>query len=114
MESGFAQAAQIFKSPERPSAICAGNDLLAIAAAAAASERGLRVPEDISIVGYDDIAYARLVSPSLTTVRQPGPAMGEAAAQLLLERLIGTRTEDRTLVLRPELIVRQSTRTAQQ
>lgn len=109
MESGFAQASRIFESANRPTAICAGNDLLAIAAANAATESGLEVPKDVSIVGYDDIAYARLVSPSLTTIRQPGPAMGAAAARLLLERLDGQRKEERTIVLKPELIVRRST-----
>ena len=109
MGSGFAQAARLLDVPEPPTAICAGNDLLAMAALAAATGRGLRVPQDVSIVGYDDIAYARLLSPGLTTVRQPAASMGAEAARLLLERIDRGRTEPRTIVIRPELVVRGST-----
>lgn len=108
IESGHAQATRLLESPEPPTAICAGNDLLAMAAIAAARERSLRVPDDLSVVGYDDIAYARLVSPGLTTVRQPATSMGAEAAKLLLERFVQERTEDRTIIIRPELVVRES------
>ena len=108
LESGFAQAAQLFSMAQRPTGICAGNDLLAMAVIAAANEYGLRVPEDLSVVGYDDITYARLVSPSLTTVRQSAYSMGTEAARLLMERISGRRSSDRVTVLRPEFVVRRS------
>ncbi|PAB28692.1 LacI family DNA-binding transcriptional regulator [Pseudomonas savastanoi] len=77
---------------ERPSAVLCANDLMAIGFIRRCNERGLRVPADISVTGFDDIAGAERLDPPLTTVKQPGRAMGQAAAQLLLNR-IGAGTE---------------------
>ena len=70
----------LFASPRAawPTAIVAANDLLALGVLLAARERGLRIPDDVSIVGFDDIAYAALSDPPLTTVRQPAREMGAA------------------------------------
>ncbi|WP_410013841.1 LacI family DNA-binding transcriptional regulator [Sodalis sp. C49] len=72
---------------ERPTAVLCANDLIAIGFIRRCRERGIAVPEHISVTGFDDIPAARLLSPALTTVRQPGNAMGRAAATLLLQRI---------------------------
>jgi len=92
-----------------PTAVLAGNDLIAMGVLNAASERGLRVPAELSVVGYDDIAYAAFTSPPLTTVRQPGGEMGTETARLLLSRLDGYDGDPRRVVVHPELVVRAST-----
>lgn len=107
LASGFAQMQELLDDP--PTAVCAGNDLLAMGVLKAALEDGLRVPDDLSVVGYDDIAYAAFTSPPLTTVRQPGRRMGTEAARLLLSRLGGYGGAPRRVVVHPELVVRGST-----
>jgi LacI family transcriptional regulator len=109
LESGEEQAEALFGRGERPTAVVAANDLLAMGVLAAASSRGLNVPGDISVSGYDDIAYAAFTSPPLTTVRQPARSMGEEAVRLLLARLEGEGNRPRRVVVEPELRVRTST-----
>ena len=70
--------------PDRPTAIFAGSDMQALGVMEAARERGIRVPEELSIVGYDDIPLARWLTPRLTTVHQPLRRMGEEAARLAI------------------------------
>lgn len=89
-------------------ALFAYNDLSAIGAIRAIRERGLRVPEDISVVGFDDINSAAFQNPSLTTVRQPLRRMGMIAARILVDRLNGG-DDPREVSVDPELIVREST-----
>jgi LacI family transcriptional regulator/LacI family repressor for deo operon, udp, cdd, tsx, nupC, and nupG len=89
------------------SAVVCYNDMVAIGALMACRQLGLRVPEDISIVGFDDIAFARYTVPELTTVRQPREEMGRVAMQILLSLLAGKRT--RGFVAQPVLLVRSST-----
>jgi LacI family transcriptional regulator len=94
---------------EQPSAIFAANDLVAIGAVKAAREHGLRVPEDISVIGFDDIPAAALVTPALTTIHQFQQEMGARAAQLVIERLNGDAPEGGRVVEMPyELVVRES------
>ncbi len=94
---------------QRPSAVFACNDLMAIGALRAIHESGLRVPDDISIVGFDDIELSAYTSPPLTTVAQPKDRIGALAVDMLLERVTGRRLEARKVVLPPELRVRAST-----
>ncbi|WP_243230747.1 LacI family DNA-binding transcriptional regulator [Microbacterium sp. CIAB417] len=94
---------------DRPTAVFAANDLSAIEMIRVASERGLRVPEDLSVVGFDDIPEASSHAPQLTTVRQPLPAMGAAAVRILLGMLDGGEPEH--VRMPAELIVRGSTAT---
>lgn len=95
-------------------AVFAGNDLMAIGAVRALGELGLRVPGDVSVVGYDDIHLASLVTPALTTVRQPVYGMGQAAAeQLILQIRKRERERQARVVLGVELVVRASTGPAQ-
>jgi LacI family transcriptional regulator len=90
-------------------ALFAYNDNCAIAAIRAIHEAGLRVPEDISVVGFDDIQSAAYAIPALTTVRQPLREMGEIAARTLLNRIESDQTYLPEIVIEPELVVRQST-----
>jgi LacI family transcriptional regulator len=94
--------------PEAPTAIFAANDVTAMSVIAAATARGLRVPEDVSVVGFDDIPDAALCTPPLTTIRQPLQAMGEAAMRMLLDILEGKEHEHH-IRMDVELIVRTST-----
>ncbi len=89
-------------------ALMAYNDLSAIGAIRALREHGLRVPQDVSVVGFDDIASAAFQNPSLTTVRQPLRRMGMAAARILLDRLDGG-ADPGEVVVEPDLVVREST-----
>jgi DNA-binding LacI/PurR family transcriptional regulator len=90
-------------------AIFAYNDISAIGAIRAIQEHGLRVPQDISVLGFDDIPGAAFHSPSLTTVRQPLNRMGEVAAQSLLDRIEGNKEYPSEIAIEPELVVREST-----
>jgi DNA-binding LacI/PurR family transcriptional regulator len=95
---------------KRPfTALFAYNDISAIGAIHAIQEAGLRVPEDISVVGLDDIEIAVHYTPSLTTVRQPLQKMGEVAARALIEQLEGNSRESQDILVEPELVVRKST-----
>ncbi|WP_211716278.1 LacI family DNA-binding transcriptional regulator [Nocardiopsis sp. MG754419] len=93
-----------------PQALVCGNDLMAVGALDAIRERGLSVPGDIAVTGYDDIEAASLLSPRLTTVHNPAFEIGRACARLFLDRLSGSSVEGvREVVLPQKLIVREST-----
>ena len=106
-ESGYQAAFSLLQSREAPTAIFAANDQMAIAAMAAAYDLGLRVPEDVAVVGFDDTPAARDVRPALTTVSLPTYEIGASAARLLLRLLAGEATEE-TVWLPTRLVVRQS------
>jgi LacI family transcriptional regulator len=112
VESGEAQTTALLRREDRPTAICSGNDLLALGALSAARRLGLRIPSDLSVIGYDDISYAELANPRLTTVAQPAYEIGQRAAAVLLERLFGDKSEPRTVLVDAKLVVRESTSTA--
>jgi LacI family transcriptional regulator len=90
-------------------AIVAGNDLLALGCYDALEDRGLRCPEDVSVVGYNDMPFASRFRPALTTVRVPHYGLGKTAAELMLERLQERKVPPRQLLLSPELVIRGST-----
>jgi LacI family transcriptional regulator len=95
---------------KRPfTALFAYNDISAIGAIRALQEQGLRVPQDVSVLGFDDIPGAAFHTPSLTTVQQPLNRMGEVAAQVLLERIEGNKEYPPDIAIEPELVVREST-----
>jgi len=107
---GFAGAQALLALPQPPSAIFASNDVSAFGVMEAVRDAGKRLPDDMSIVGFDDIPQAAQVNPTLTTVRQPLEQMGRTAARMLLE-IIGNETRPAARVdLHTELIVRASTR----
>ena len=102
-------AASLLDLPEPPTAIFAFNDSIAIGALHAARDRGLRVPEDLSVVGFDDIEPAVLVTPALTTVRQPLSEMGRTAVNILVRLLERRAGETPHIELPTRLVVRGST-----
>ncbi len=106
---GAAAAAQLLELDDPPTAIFGFNDAIAIGAIKAAQERGLRVPEDVSIVGFDDLPYATIVTPPLTTIRQPLAEMGRAGVGLVVRLLDSRRPEAPQIELPTRIIVREST-----
>ena len=91
-------------------AICCANDLMAIGAIQALREKKFKIPEDISIVGFDDIETAKLIDPSLTTIRQPAYEMGAKASEILISSLKNKDKESvGTIIFKPSLIIRNST-----
>lgn len=107
-EEGRIAARELLGRDKPFTALLAFNDVSALSAASALREAGYNVPEDISIVGFDDIEFAGIAFPPLTTIRQPLHEMGAAAAELLVRKI--TNDENvQNLCLRPELIVRSST-----
>ena len=109
LESGGAMATELLRSGSPPSAILAGNDLLAIGALQAAAEMGVRVPQDLAVVGFDGILLSRMLVPSLTTVAQPIYELGRLAAELVLRRAEDPERRPRTHLLKPELQLGAST-----
>jgi LacI family transcriptional regulator, galactose operon repressor len=93
----------------RPTAVAAAIDLIAFGILQAFLKHGIRVPTDVSLVGYDDIPFARQLSVPLTTVRRPAYDMGTTAAEMLMTALSGDAPNPRHVVFQPELIIREST-----
>jgi len=127
-ERGFARQMQTLTSPNwtveggavamtrlldsgkpRPTAVLAGNDVLAIGAMHAIRAKGLRIPGDVAVIGFDDFEFAHYVDPPLSTVRLPAYDMGRRAAEVLIDHLQGKAADERRIVLSTELILRQST-----
>jgi DNA-binding LacI/PurR family transcriptional regulator len=108
-DGGAVGVAQLFAGRHGPSAIFAANDLAAFGALHGLEERGLRVPEDVSLVGYDNIRPGVLGRNKLTTIDQPRREMGATAIKLLLDRLDNRRVRARHVLLPPSLVVREST-----
>jgi LacI family xylobiose transport system transcriptional regulator len=109
VDGGRAHALELLQMKDRPSAIFAGSDLQALGVLDAARQLGLSVPEQLSIVGYDDLQVARWSSPALTTVHQPLIEMAEEAARMVLRLREGERPKNLRLDLATSLVVRQST-----
>ena len=109
IESGVVAADGLLGSKEPPTAIFCFNDEMAMGVMETAKRRGLRVPIDISIVGFDDIRFARCTDPPLTTIAQPMRAIGEGTVRLLLEILRGPTTPPESITLPHTLVVRSTT-----
>jgi LacI family transcriptional regulator len=108
-EMGYSAMQRLLVLSQKPSAVFASNDLMAIGAICAATAHGLRVPEDVSVVGFDDIALAAYSSPPLTTVVQPKHQLGAMAASFLIERIAHPDRPLRREILQPKLSLRKST-----
>ena len=109
-EGGFRAAAVVLAGAQKPTAIFAANDLMAVGVMQALHDRGLAIPNDVAVVGFDDIPAAKLVTPSLTTVAQFQYQMGAKAAQIFMERLRGSKPGVGTALEMPfSLIQRSST-----
>lgn len=110
VEIGFALGKKLLEAPRLPTAVVASSDLVAVGALKAFLSSGVRVPEDISVVGFDDILLASYVHPSLTTVRQPKYEMGRTGVEYLLQFLQGKRECPPLTLIEPVLVERDSCR----
>ena len=110
-ESGRAATELLFVRDTLPTAFFCVNDATALGVIIALSARGYSLPEDFSVMGFDDITFASFVTPALTTMKQPRLNIGEVAMDLLLALLEGKELEQREILLRSELIVRDSVQT---
>jgi LacI family transcriptional regulator len=108
-DSGYRGMQRLLELSERPTAVIAGNDMTAVGAIKALTDAGLRVPDDVSVVGYDDISLAAMMTPGLTTVAQPKYQMGASSVEVLMQRLVDLGAPPRKVVLQPRLVVRGST-----
>lgn len=110
-ETGYIETKLLLNLEKPPTAIFTTSDLITLGCLQAVFEEGLRIPEDVSIVSFDDIDFAPYLSTPLTTVHQPKKLMGEIAVKLIVEELQGKLTQDKKrIVLKPRLIVRKSVR----
>jgi DNA-binding LacI/PurR family transcriptional regulator len=108
LESGYRAARELLSQPPWPTAIFATNDWMALGALEAAHKLGVRVPEDISIVGVDDIVVAAHVTPPLTTIAVSKQRLAQEASRVLLEQIQQPETTPRPVLLAPELYLRAS------
>jgi DNA-binding LacI/PurR family transcriptional regulator len=107
--AGYETMQELLDSDPLPTAVFAASDEMAIGAYRAIAEAGLRVPDDFSIIGFDDIDVAAFVVPALTTIRQPYLEIASKAVSLLLKVIAGRTPRTTQIVLPPELVIRQST-----
>jgi len=106
---GIEAARQMLATKPRPTAVFCANDLIALGVMQVALESGLRIPQDLAIVGYDDIEYAAAASHPLSSVRQPRRMIGRTAAQLLIDEAeAGEGHQHQQVVFKPELVIRKS------
>lgn len=108
-QEGYRAMSKLLLLPDRPTAIFAANDLLAMGAILAMQDQGIRIPDDVSIVGFDDIWVAGRITPPLTTVKVPLHEMGYLAMEVLLRSMKKPLPEKERIVLEPSLVVRRST-----
>jgi len=109
MQSGYRAAEALLALPIRPTAIFATNDLMALGAVEAALDHGLQVPDDLSVIGLDDIMLGAHVHPPLTTIAIPKQELARQAIELLLRYINSAEIEPVALTVRPNLVVRHST-----
>ena len=109
VEEGIDRGRALLRLKDRPTAIFAGNDLQALGVYEAARQAAVRVPEQLSVVGFDDLEFTRWAGPPMTTVRQPLVEMGATAAELVLALAAGATPVQYRVELSTELVIRQST-----
>ena len=110
-QSGYQWCLDLLREPSPPTAIFAANDVIAFGVLDAAKRMGVRVPEDLSVIGYDDIEMAGWELFGLTTVRQPLAQMAKAAARMLIERIEGRVVREPARLVFPANLVRRQTTT---
>lgn len=107
-DGGYRATRTMLELPDPPDALFVANNGMLVGALRACVEAGLRIPDDVSLVGFDDLPWADFVQPPITTVRQPTYEIGSAAARLLVERIGGLASPPREIVFQPELVIRGS------
>jgi DNA-binding LacI/PurR family transcriptional regulator len=108
MQEGFDATSRLLDLPQPPQAIFAGNNLLTLGALKAVRARGLRIPADIALAGFDEMPWNALVEPGITVIEQPTYELGRTAAEVLLRRMENPTRPTREVVLKGRLIVRAS------
>jgi len=109
-EGGYQAFEKLYERGKLPSALFVCNDMMAMGVIQAANQRGLRIPDDLSLIGYDDVHIAKFMTPALTTIHQPKYRLGKAAVDTLLYRLENPDTTAQVVQLEPTLAVRSSVR----
>lgn len=109
VEGGLRDGTELLRLPDPPTAIFTANDLQALGVYEAARRAGLRIPDDLSVVGFDDLSFTQWAGPPMTTVRQPLVQMGAAAARMIIALADGQRLEQHRVELATTLVVREST-----
>jgi LacI family transcriptional regulator len=108
-KEGEACVDKLLDTSIKPTAVFCANDLLALGVMRGLHQRGISIPGDFALVGYDDVEFASMLSTPLTSVRQPKYQLGRTAAELLLDEAINpSRHEHKQVIYQPELIVRES------
>lgn len=110
MQSGIRLTRELLEQDQRPDAIFTGNNLITLGALEAVMKAGLHIPEDIAVIGFDDMPFSGTLNPPLTAVRQPAYEIGRRAAELLYQRILEPARPNVKIVLETELIIRKSTR----
>ncbi len=109
-EGGYQAFEKLYQRGKLPSALFVSNDMMAMGVIQAANQRGLLIPDDLSLIGYDDVHIAKFMTPALTTIHQPKYRLGKAAIDTLLYRLENPDTTAQVVQLEPTLVVRNSVR----
>ena len=104
----FAAAEKLLQTQPRPTAVCCISDILALSVISRAHDMGLRVPEDLSVTGFDDVDYTTMFHPHLTTVAQPCYEMGQVSLEILLRMLRGEQVSHTRTFLPHKLVLRES------
>lgn len=107
-ESGYRAMQALLALPERPSAVFVASDVVAFGAMAAVRDAGSRIPEDVAIIGFDDVPISRYFAPALTTVRLPAVEQGRRGGEMLIDLIEGKPLAEPRLVLPTQLVIRQS------
>ncbi|MFN2146368.1 MAG: LacI family DNA-binding transcriptional regulator, partial [Anaerolineales bacterium] len=108
LESGYAQMKSLLDSALSMTAVFVASDVVAFGAMAAIRERGLRIPQDIAMVGFDDVPLARFVEPYLSTIRLPASELSQRCFDILIQLIQGEQVEPKTILLDTELVIRES------
>jgi len=110
MQSGIRLTRDLLMQEQRPDAIFTGNNLITLGALQAITKMGLHIPDDIAVIGFDDMPFSDTLNPPLTAVRQPAYEIGRRAAELLYQRILEPERPNVKIMLETELIIRESTR----
>ncbi|GAB3986781.1 hypothetical protein GCM10027615_79810 [Plantactinospora veratri] len=109
VEGGLADGRELLALPDPPTAIFTANDLQALGVYEAARRAGVRIPDELSVVGFDDLSFTRWSGPPMTTIRQPLEQMGVTAARMIIDLAAGHSLDQHRVELATELVVREST-----
>lgn len=110
MESGYRHILNLLEKGREFTAVFAGNDMMAIGAMKALKSKNIKIPEEVEIIGFDNIEFSQMVEPALTTVAQPAYEMGAKGAELLIKLVEGKKLKMKNIYMEPELIIRGTTR----